>query len=223
MQYSGIKILLAVSIVQGCVSCNPFSGSGKNGASGKQNQERLMPADYVQWMQDKDNGINKEKVIDDITFSIQYKPYEYIVCMEEKKEQLSDSVVKKKTEEISDMQYFDLTIALTSDEGELLKHDVSSYDQYDKRIKYVSFDMQNDIKLVEDGDTIPCSLYHFERTYDVAPYAKFLLGFAKGKKAEPAEKVITFYDNIFNKGLIKFTYTNEEFNNIPKLKTNDEL
>ena len=198
-------------------SCNSITSGGKGGGANKY----LPPVDYVKWIQDKDNGIKKEKVIDDIVYEIQYKPYEYIVCMEERKEKLADSVVKKKVEEINDMQYYDLTISLNSGSGELLKYGVTAYDQYDKRIKYVSFDMQNDISLVEDGDTIPCSLFHFERVYDVAPYAKFLLGFAKGKKDSPQQSVIVFDDKLFNQGLIKMTYSHEEISNIPKLKTND--
>lgn len=200
-------------------SCSGIAGKD----SSKKNTEQLAPKEYVQWMQDIDNGIKKEKTIDDITFSIQYKPSEYIICIEEKKDQLSDSIVKKKQEELCDMEYYDFTIALAEAQGELLKHDLTTIAEYDERVQYFAFEMQKDIKLIEDGDTIPCSLFHFERTYDIAPYSKFLLGFVKGKNTEPEERILTFYDKVFDKGLIKFTYTNEDFNNIPKLKTNDEL
>ncbi len=121
------------------------------------------------------------------------------------------------------MEYYDFTISITSGQGELLKYNLTSATQYEDRVKYFAFEMQQYLKLVEDGDTIPCTLFHFERTYDIASYSKFLLGFEKGKNQKPKERVFTFYDKIFNKGLIKFTYTDEDFNNIPKLKTNDEL
>jgi hypothetical protein len=205
-------------------SCTGISGKNKTAEKGNNtNNEQLSPKEYVQWLRDVNNGINKEKTIDDITFSIQYKPSEYIVCMEEKKDQLSDSLLKGRQKELTDMEYYDLTIGLASGQGELLKHDLKSTAQYEERVNYFAFNMQHDINLVEDGDTIPCGLYHFERTYDVAPYSKFLLGFVKGKHSKPKERTLAFYDKIFNKGLIKFTYTDEDFNNIPKLKTNDEL
>jgi len=220
--YSGKMILFfSIALMTFISSCTGVGGKSRAGK--EENNEQLTPKEYVQWLQDKDNGIKKEKNIDDITFSLQYKPAEYIVCMEEKKDQISDSLLKKQQEEFSDMEYYDLTIALSEGQGELLKHDLTSITQYDERVQYFAFDMQQDIKLIEDGDTIPCSLYHFERTYDVAPYSKFLLGFVKGKNAEPKERILTFYDKVFNKGLIKFTYTDEDFNNIPKLKTNGEL
>jgi hypothetical protein len=203
-------------------SCTGISGKSR-ADSKKMNNKKLSPREYVQWLRDVNNGINKEKTIDDITFSIQYKPYEYITCMEEKKDYLSDSLLKREKEELGDMEYYDITIALTKGQGELLKYNLTSASQYDERVKYFAFGMQHDINLVEDGDTIPCGLYHFERIYDVAPYSKFLLGFMKGKHSNPKERTLTFYDKVFNKGLIKFTYTDEDFNNIPKLKTNDEL
>jgi hypothetical protein len=217
--FYGVVMFFSVLIMLFITSCSGVDGTNGN----RKNTEQLEPKEYVQWLQDVDNGIKKEKTIDDITFSIQYKPSEYIACIEEKKDQISDSILNEKNEELSDMEYYDLTISLTEGQGELLKHDLTSVAEYDARVQYFAFDMQQDIKLIEDGDTIPCSLYHFERTYDVAPYSKFLLGFVKGKNAEPGERILTFYDKVFDKGLIKFTYTNEDLNNIPKLKTHDEL
>jgi hypothetical protein len=218
-----LKETMLLCVLGGCLlvtSCTGFGG----GKTGKGNSNvYLAPREYVQWMQDPENGIKKEKTIDDVIFSALYKPSEYIICMEEKKDQLTDSLVKKRQEEFSDMEYFDLTIALESGQGELLKHGLTSIAQYDERVQYFAFEMQKDIKLVEDGDTIPCGLYHFERAYDVAPYSKFMLGFVKNKKTGSKERTLVFYDRVFNKGLIKFTYTDEDFNNIPKLKTDDEL
>lgn len=216
-----IIMFFSVGILFFITSCAGVD-RGSSNSKGKSN-EQLPPKAYVKWLQDVDNGIKKEKTIDDITFSLQYKPSEYVICMEEKKDQISDSLLKLKQAELSDMEYYDLTISLAEGQGELLKHNLTTVSEYDERIKYFAFDMQQDIKLIEDGDTIPCSLYHFERTYDLAPYSKFLLGFMKGKNSEPKKRTLTFYDKIFNKGFIKFNYTDEDFNNIPKLKTNDEL
>lgn len=179
----------------------------------------LSTQDYIAWVRDVDNGLKKEKTIDDLLFSVQYKPYEYIVCLEEKKEALQDSLVKKKTEELSNMQYYDFKISLTEGSGELLKHQITSPQQYDQRINYFAFGMQKDIQLVEGTDTLPCSLYHFERTYDIAPSSTCLLGFPVNTKKSSTEKTLLVYDRTFNKGLLKFTFFTDALKKQPKLKT----
>jgi hypothetical protein len=210
--------LWAVSVV----SCN-FSGgeSAESSEAGKSSNAnlKLSPGEYVKWVKNKENGLRKEKTIDDVTFSLQYKPYPYIVCLEQKKNTIADTLLKKRVSEIDNMQYYDLVISLKSAQCELLKYKIGSADDYQNRVKYFSFDMQHDIRLVDGGDTLPCALYHFERIYDIAPYCTFLLGFPLDKNHADAEKTLVYYDRIFGKGTIKFTYVKNEINNTPKLTT----
>jgi hypothetical protein len=180
----------------------------------------LLPSEYVNWVQDEKNGLKKEKNIEDITFFMQYKPVDYVICQEEKNDSIKKELRNKKASELSDMEYYDLKIMITNGEGELLKYGISSPQDYNERVKYYAFQMQNDISMVENGDTIPCGLYHFERAYDVSPFSTFLLGFKKSKKEKvDGEKTIIFYDKVYDKGIIKFTFNNKEQNNIPKLRT----
>jgi hypothetical protein len=219
LKLSCFGIWLAVTAICSC-NMNPDLLNDSPTGFGKDTKKMLLePAQYVRWIQKEGNGLLKEKKIDDITFSAQYKPYPYIACMEERKNKIADAVVKKKISELDGMQYFDLKIALTTAEGELLKYKLGSSSEYDQRVKYFAFAMQNDIKMVEGGDTMPCSLFHFERTYDVAPYSKFLLGFMPDKEKSLEEKTLLFYDRTFGKGMIKFTFKNKQIENIPKLKT----
>ncbi len=181
--------------------------------------EKLKPEEYVKWVQNPENGFRKEKIIDDLVFNIQYKPYEYIVCMEEQKQELQDSLVNKKIKELDGMQYYDFKIILKEGLGELLKYKLTSKGEYDKRVKYFAFNMQNDIQLVEGTDTIPCTLFHFERAYDVTPSSVFLLGFGVTKNTLKQDKTLIVYDRTFGKGLIKFTFNQKDLQRLPKIKT----
>ena len=173
----------------------------------------------MKWIQDPKNGLRKKKEMGDIDFYVQYKPYEYIVCMEERTGEIADSLMKRKRTELEGVQYYDLKILLNKKEGELLKFNLSSADQYNKRVKYFAFEMQNDIQLVEGNDTLPCVLYHFERTYDTSPSCTILLGFNMDKKSINKQKTLLVYDRTFNKGLLKFTFKENKFLNLPKLQT----
>lgn len=184
-----------------------------------ENAETLEPQEYVAWVQNPENGLKRNKEMNDITFSVQYKPLEYIVCIEERKPEIEDSIVKQKVNELSDMQYFDLRISLNEGAGELLKYKLTSQQQYSQRVDYFAFGMQKDIILVEGKDTIPCALYHFERAYDVTPTSTFLLGFNLSKKVSSENKTLIIYDRTFNKGMIKIAFDKNELEKLPKLKT----
>lgn len=179
--------------------------------------QELLPKTFVQWIQNPENGLRKEKTIDDMVFSAQYKPYEYIVCMEERTEEIEDSILKSKMNELNEMQYFDFKMMLKEEQKELLKYKITSQDEYDKRVKYFAFQMQQDIQLIEGNDTLSCELFHFERAYDLSPSAVFLLAFPKTTYA--GDKTLVVYDRIFNKGYIKFNFNNSQLQNLPKIKT----
>lgn len=175
--------------------------------------------EYVEWIQDPKNGIRKEKSIGDLNFVVQFKPIEYMVCIEERDEKIYDTLLQSRKKELKEMQYFDLKIILNRHEGELLKYNLSSMDQYDQRVKYFAYEMQNDIELVDGIDTLPCVLYHFERTYDVAPYCTILVGFEAKENNIQNQKTFLFHDRTFNKGLLKFTFKDNSLKNLPKLET----
>ncbi|MFI5140711.1 MAG: hypothetical protein ACHQII_00015 [Bacteroidia bacterium] len=210
-----VLILLQIS---GCSRLNGTNGSANvNGASAGI-MEELNPTAYVQWCEDPAHGLQKNKEIEDLTYSLFYKPAEFIVTQEEQTDHVSAQVLKKKMDELDGLDYYDFKIQLTNDEGELLKHKLSSVSEYQDRLNYFSFNMQQDIKMIEGIDTVSCALFHFERAYDVAPYAIFLLGFPKSGK-DLTSKTFFYQDNVFHKGIIKFTFTKDELTSLPKLKT----
>lgn len=178
---------------------------------------KLTPGDYVNWVQAKEHGLKKEKTIDDIRYTALYKPSKYVICEEERTNTLADSIVKRKTKELDGMQYYNLKIELKDGTGEFLKHGASSAADYKERVNYFAFAMQNDIKLVEGNDTLPCLLFHFERAYDVVPYGTFLLAFSLPKNSN-TDRTLIFDDNGFNKGIIKFFFRAVDINNQPQLE-----
>lgn len=191
----------------------------ENGLVAAKDAPLMEVSDYVQWVQNSENGFRKEKVIDDLTFFVQYKPYEYIVSVEERKEEISDTLLKSKIAEINDMQYYDFKISLNEGAGELLKYQLASPQEYAERVNYFAFNMQKDIQLAEGNDTLPCTLYHFERAYDAAPSSTFLLGFPLSENKSQQEKTLLVYDRTFNKGMLKFTFRKKDLKNLPKIKT----
>lgn len=216
-----ITLLFLASCMQGSGSFGGGGGYVSGTSTDDDNsitKERMSPGSYVKWVEDEKNGLKEHKVIDDMVYTAQYKPYDYIICEEEKKDVIPDTIVKSELKELNGLQYIDLKIALKSGQGELLKYNLPSTEDYNGRVNYFSFGMQKDIQLIQNGDTLPCVLFHFERIYDIAPYATFLMGFPLGKHPE-ADKTLQFSDHVFNKGIIKFFFKGKEVKNTPSLET----
>ncbi len=219
-----LLLLLIISLLGSCRSNDrsgvSFEFNNFFGEKDLAKNETLIPSDYVRWVQESDNGLIHKKTIGDLDFSLQYKPYDYIISMEERSDSIRASIQKEKLVELEGMEYYDFKIKLNSENGELLKHNLKSTDEYKKRVEYFAFTMQNDIWMVDGNDSIPCSLFHFERGYDAAPYSTFLIGFPiRAIKNSNAEKTFVYYDKNFDKGIIKFTLDKNKLVNIPKLKT----
>jgi hypothetical protein len=198
----------------------PVTGGNNEEGMSQEDQKladsKLEPSQYVSWIEDKNNGLQKEKKIDEVLFTVQYRPLPYIICEEEKKMDLVDSLVKRRSAELDGMQYVSMKIEVPN--GELLKYGTTTTEQYEDRVNYFSFGMQKDIQLVEDGDTLPCLLFHYERVYDLAPYGTFLIAFSKGKDVN-GDKTLIFSDNQFNKGIIKFYFNGKDMRKVPQLAT----
>jgi hypothetical protein len=185
----------------------------------------LKPVEYVQWIENTDNGLLVKKVLNKYTFELQYKSLDYVVLKDNFGKIFTGKEIKESESEIEDMQYFTFRI---SDEkgGDLLRDDITAVDQFSSRLAYFSNGMQKDMKLIENDDTLSCLLFHFERTYGVDPRSTFVLGFPLGKKdgkgGAPAEadKVFLFDDHELGVGSVYITVTASKINEVPFLKLN---
>jgi hypothetical protein len=176
----------------------------------------MLPAEYVQWVEDEQNGLKAAKTIGDYTFELQYKPDEYVVLRENSVAMPSAQEMRSETASIADMQYF--TFRISSDSGnDLLNDEPESASEYSSRLVYFSSLMQQDISLVENGDTLPCMLFHFERTFGVDTRSTFLLGFPKSKDMS-TEKTFIYDDQELRTGTIILNIAGESIQNIPSLK-----
>jgi hypothetical protein len=76
---------------------------------------------------------------------------------------------------------------------------------YDEAVKYMSFVIQKDFKLVTSmNDTITCSGAHFERNYKVAPFKRILLYFDGIPTDENIQLV--YEDHLFGNGVFAYKF-----------------
>lgn len=181
----------------------------------------LNPVDYVQWVENSENGLAVSKQLAGLNFELQYTPHEYVILRDEPEQTFSAAEMEVMKSGISEMQYFTLRI---SDEksGDLLRNDVSCIEDFSARLAYFSSSMQHDLKLIEGNDTLSCLLFHFERTYGVDPRSTFLIGFPFSKSSGmnipvSADKTFFFDDHELGTGPVYLTISSKELNQLPPL------
>lgn len=174
----------------------------------------LPASEYINWLENVDNGLIKSKVIGDVTYRVVYKTRPYIILKKTDPIEVEKLNMKEEIEKYSDMEYFDFQIEHEQN-WDPLKAELASSEDYYLRLKYYSFDLEKDIVMVEGGDTIPCAFSHFERTYGIVPYINVGLAFPKSELQ--SDKTIIYNDPVFNAGLVKFQIKQKNINNIPDL------
>lgn len=224
MMYRYLYILIIFILICILLSCVPENASANGKAENVDTKEftnvPVSVNDYLTYVQNPVNGLCISKEIGEITYTLQYKPLEYLVILEKQKDSIGRKELENRMSELKDMQYYTLKIEAKNHQRELLKYKLSSDEQYYERIRYFSFDMQRDLSLKENKDSIPCSLFHFERTYGIVPYASFVLGFLNPFPTDNNGSIyFTFYDQVFDGGKINFKLLKSDIQRVPKLIT----
>ena len=179
---------------------------------------KSAPADYVNYIKTATH-LNKTKSIAGVDYRLSYLPIEYMVCNELKSNSISQVDFDKSLEGFKGTEYYMLQIEVPGTVTELAKVNLTSQQEYQERIVYLSFGMQSDIKAVnEDGLETLCEVYHFERTYNATPYSTFIIGFSDDHLKKSKERTIVLEDNLFNNGLIKFNWSTDQLKIIPQIK-----
>jgi hypothetical protein len=179
--------------------------------------KEILAQRYVEIFKDRKTPATKVQRIGELTYFLTYLPKEYMISNELRKNQISQEEYKKLSEEYGDLTYYLMEIE-ADDRQELARHKLDGNSDYTERIKYLSFEMEQNIKVKGENAEYPCVLFHYERTYNVSPKNTFLLGFEVPEEEKENKLQMIIDDQLFNAGFIKFTWKPEDIKNLPKLK-----
>ena len=179
----------------------------------------LSPEEYMLWSGQPDNFLIREKTISEFNYKIKYLPTEQLIINELKKsdQEITTENITQLEKEYEGLEYFEMRIQVDDFNDELAKYGANDLSQYQTRIAYMAFAMQNKISLsTELKEHIPCKLFHFERTYGITPYTTFLFAFSKEDIADAYDRTVVYDDELFNKGRLKFNWSFENME-LPKI------
>lgn len=175
-------------------------------------------AAYPLWVEENSQPLMREQVIGDLTYRFTRIPAE-LLAVREAGADASVAEMQEALSHYSELMYFRLEIIAQNHNGELLKKDLTDPAEYNRRITYSSFEIQKDISMELSGAPLPCAVCQFERSFDVAPLATYLLAFETDEAAFNNNNVnIVFNDRLFNNGIVRFAWNKGELNAYPSLK-----
>lgn len=182
-------------------------------------KKELGSMEFIQWIENEDNGLKVSKKIDDYDFTLQYKPLEYIFLLENKSLNPSKEAFSNRKSEMEGMQYY--TLRINSEKNrELMNVGIQKEEDYYRKLEYFTSYMQGDISLIQDGDTLPCLLFHFERNYGLSPNNDFVLGFEQSEEEKKGDRTLIFNDQVLGTGTVKLSISNNDILQVPKLRFN---
>jgi len=77
-------------------------------------QDKVQPATYAKWVENQENGLQQTKTVEDYIFSLQYKPIEYMVALQERTPQLHTTVLQREKQKMEGLQYFNFKLSTLS-------------------------------------------------------------------------------------------------------------
>lgn len=179
----------------------------------------LDPKSYVQWMENPVHGLRNSVIQNGIEHILQYQSVEYLLALEEKKSQWNWDLLEERKNTMQDMEYFQLRIMDANKQTDPLligKESVS----YEQRLNYYTFEMQQDLFLVQGNDTTNCQQYHFVRSYGVAPYVDMMLAFTKKPESKADQRHFIFKNRLEGGKAINIPLLSSSIQNIPQITKN---
>ncbi|MBX2985969.1 MAG: hypothetical protein KF882_08395 [Bacteroidia bacterium] len=174
----------------------------------------MPPKEFVNWIEDEENGYRQSVDAGDIKITLQERPLKYRICIENQGE-INNAIISESKEEDEPLLHFHFILRPSKVETPFLMFRANDEAEYFERLRYYTSEVENDIMLVSESDTLYPVLCHFERNYHVAPYNVITFAFENHESIADNYRVI-FNDQIFNQGPISFKIDNNK--KIPKLK-----
>ena len=171
--------------------------------------------DYVTFVKDPENGLCKTVTAGEFDFTLQYQPLEFVALLEQRGENLTEEQLNKAKEERDGLQYFVFKIMSRTGQ-EVLETGAQSEEEVQMRQYYFTTLMNQDMALVEGGDTLSCALWHFERNYGLAPYNNIVVAFEKPEKG--GDKTFIYNDEVLGAGSVRFDFSEADIAAVPELK-----
>lgn len=169
----------------------------------------LSPDKYLTWVSNPKNGLFKEIMAGDIKYAVQYKPLDYVIL--KRNSNIGIDAYNKRYADYEELEYFDLLIDST------IKRKSNNKEYSSKITQYYSFEIQQDLFLIQGKDTLDCLFTQYDPSFGLRPYEKIVLAFQKRKESSDLGLKLFFDDKISGQQ-VYFTIDEASLEQIPLIK-----
>lgn len=215
------NILIIIALISILVIGLAFNFLNLNDVySTNRENKTVSKSEYKKIIEEELEDLKEEKSIGDYRFSFEYRPIEQIILKESDETTINQTFFDEEKRKLEDLQYYTMRILPDNNTEDVLKTGLENRSGFDERLNYFSFNMQHDIYLVDKGDTLPCILFHFERTFGVTGDCSFSLAF-KNKINEQTKNIsgsrtLVYKDKVLGCGIVKLSIKEKNIRKIPK-------
>ena len=179
--------------------------------------------DYLQWLNDVENGLVVNKEVNGITLKVKHLPAHYLAYQDLSnkpfiKKEVADSIINKYSKSLT----FLVTIGVDGQikKGDVMYQGVRDYEAYKERLYAMNFDIEEDISITMDGLTYQPVLSHLENGYGLTDSRNIMVVFVPHTKEEAVfyasqDIQFTYDDEIFNTGINHFQFNRSDINRVP--------
>ena len=153
------------------------------------------PEKYISWVQNPENGLKKQIEFQNFVVDVQYKPTDYMLLT-------NKGADKSDGNALDSMQYYNLSMRVPKEFCQQMESNQELRD-------YLSYGFQDDIYIEQSNDSLPCILFHYERTLAMKCVASYVLGFENPSQDVNQKRFIILKSAFFSEP-IRIAFSNLE-------------
>ncbi|SHJ68308.1 hypothetical protein [Aquimarina spongiae] len=173
--------------------------------------------ELLEYLQQPENGYLYSKTINDVDFSILYKPTDLLVD-----QTLSRVVTKSKVDSLRTKynEYLYFSLSMSKNNQELLSNVVGNKQRFGAMVNELAFGMEQKVHLyTKQKDTIAMADYIYPRVYGMSGATTILFVYPRDERLTNTEVMtLTIEDLGFYTGEVKFKIPTKIINNEPGIK-----
>jgi hypothetical protein len=184
-----------------------------------QGREKLYMEAYIRNIQQNED-IVREKNIADVNYTCEYIPAEYN-AVKLLQPNTRTELIREAVNLSRGFAYFKLSLKSSERSSGLLDPNTLDANTYNFRLQYFNAQAQENLKLLNGTDTLNCTQYMFENPYSLKSSVNLMLGFKLGSSMAYNNLQLIYNDQLFNGGLVKFHFDQNDLSQLPELIINE--
>lgn len=179
---------------------------------------KLEPVAFMQWVLSPSSGLQGRVTQGSYDYIASYLPTEFVALQQLKGQQVDRKKFSAKYQELKGTEHYTFLINLNNGKKNAVKSlSTDSEIPVDQLVHFMAYDLQHEIRLVNGSDTLQCKFLHFEETFEITSYARFMVMFEHdGGSRSSGDRHLLVSLPWLNEQLV-FTIGKENLQRIPKV------